>query len=120
MTKKQADITLGTEVSLETMETINSEIDKAAAPSGDAADLAKDFESGFVSLETASQARGYKKGEVEKAKQDHAERLARIKEAQTSVDPDAQDAQTNRDDKAGQRNTDDDDIPGDKTRGEGQ
>lgn len=115
LTKKQADITIGTEVSLETMETINSEIDKAAAPSGVAADLAKDFESGFVSLETASQARGYKKGEVEKAKQDHAERLARIKEAQTSSDSDPL---TNRQDKAGQRDTTEDGIPIDKTRGE--
>ncbi len=117
LTKKQADITIGTEVSLETMEKINSEIDAADAPSGNVDAIQKDVEMGLVSVETASQARGYQKGEVTKAKADHAERLARIKEAQTAVDPEAQDAQTNRDDKAGQRDTDEDDVPTDKTRG---
>src|SRR4029077_13789069 len=45
--------------------------------------LIQDVQAGIVDLETASQARGYPKGVVEKAKEEQAERLKKIAESQT-------------------------------------
>jgi hypothetical protein len=58
------------------------EIDAAEVISVDPEVIQTDFEAGFVDLETASQARGYPKGVVEKAKKDHADRVAAIAIAQ--------------------------------------
>jgi hypothetical protein len=79
-----ANILLGNRVSDNTLNKISSEIDNALVISIPSEVIAKDIEQGIVSLETASQVRGYPSGEVEKAKKDHAERIARIKIAQSS------------------------------------
>jgi hypothetical protein len=72
---------------------IYNEIDEAITMTTDAPTIIADVEQGLVSLETASLARGYPKGEVEKAKKDHAERLALQVTAQSEltnkVDPNA-------------------------------
>ena len=63
---------------------ILDEVEKAPYMSSDPETVHGDIERGIVSLETAAVARGYKKEEVKKAAKDHAERLARIKDAQST------------------------------------
>jgi hypothetical protein len=75
---------LKNKVSDDLLNTINTEIDAAQVVSIPAEIISKDVELGLVSAETASLARGYPPGEVEKAKADHAERLARISESQSN------------------------------------
>jgi hypothetical protein len=70
-------------VDTKTMTTINKEIDDAPVVYVPPDTMVKDVEQGLVGLETASKTRGYPAGEVEKAKQDHADRLARISIAQS-------------------------------------
>ena len=82
--KEIAKITIRHKVTNENLEKIFEEIDTAPTLTSDVKAITQDFENGFVSTETASIARGYKPGEVEKAKQDHAERVARVLTAQTS------------------------------------
>lgn len=84
LAKQIAKIMLRGEIDDATLTKINSEIDKAPTMTSDAKIIDTDIKNGLVSLETASLARGYKTGEVEKAKQDHAERVARTLAAQTS------------------------------------
>ena len=67
----------------EELDKMDKEIEEAKAPSADPETLRSDHEAGFVSTNTASMARGYPKGEAEKAKKDHAARLAAIKDAQS-------------------------------------
>ncbi len=81
--KKIADSLLSGSNSVETMNQINSEIDKAPGLCSDPEVLASDAQNGFVSNKTASLLRGYDKDEADKAAQDHADRLARIQAAQT-------------------------------------
>jgi hypothetical protein len=50
--------------------------------SSDPEAITKDLQNGLVSDATASLARGYDASEVEQAKKDHAERIARIQAAQ--------------------------------------
>lgn len=82
--KQVALILLSGKVDAETIEKINKEIDTASTMTSDADDIATDLENGLVGDETASLARGYPPGEVEKAKKDHADRIARIQKAQMS------------------------------------
>ena len=84
MAKQIAYIALGSKVSSEDLAKIYAEIDKAPAIVGSAETITSDVQNGLVSLETASTIRGYPKGEAEKAKTDHADRLARIAASQTS------------------------------------
>ncbi len=86
--KRQAQIVVGHLVTNEQLVDIMEEIDEATVVTTDPDVIAQDFDKGFVSLETASQARGYPKGEAQKAKLDHAERLARIAAAQSPVPTD--------------------------------
>ncbi len=79
-----ANILLQSRIADDTLTKIHSEIDKAVVISIPPEVISKDIESGIVSLETASEVRGYPPGEVEKAKTDHAERIARIKTAQST------------------------------------
>lgn len=81
--KRIAVITLGNRVSNEIMQGVLSEIESAEIINTNPDVIAKDVELGLVSTITASEARGYPAGEADAAKQDHAERLARIQEAQT-------------------------------------
>ena len=133
--KRQAKIVVGHIVSSETLEKIDQEIEAAIVTTTDPKVISQDFENGFVSAETASQARGYPKGEVEKAKKDHTDRLARIAAAQSPVPtdivdsrmaargvPDADGDEHNSahiEKKESRDNTGHDDIK-DRTRGEGK
>lgn len=81
--KQIVKIRLERKVSPETLERISDEIENSATMTSDPEVLAKDLENGLVGTELASKIRGYPEGEVEKAKQDHADRLARIAIAQT-------------------------------------
>jgi hypothetical protein len=83
ISKKMAEILIGTEVSAEDLQEILEEIDAANYTTGSSEEISSDIEHGLVSLETASAARGYDKNEIEQAKEDHAERLARIQTSQS-------------------------------------
>ena len=91
--KKLANALLGSTSSKETMASIYQEIDKAPGLSSDPDVITTDVQNGLVSTETASLLRGYNKGESEKAKNDHAERLARIAAAQAPGGFNGDDAQ---------------------------
>jgi hypothetical protein len=73
---------IGANISKETLETINQEIDNADVIIGDSEDLRRDVEIGLIDTQTASEAKGYPEGTVEKAKTEHAERVKRIAESQ--------------------------------------
>lgn len=75
--------------STETLQKIENEIERAACPTADPTILLGDRNAGLVSDEAASLARGYAAGQVEKARQDHAERVARTLRAQTSIQNDS-------------------------------
>ena len=124
-------------VTNEEFQNIEQEIKTAKTMTSDPEVISTDLEAGLVSLETASQARGYPKGEVEKAKLDHAERLARIAEAQTlkgnlsnnengnglknpasrGVMDQSMDMKESKEEKMKSRDTTMDDVVMDKTRG---
>ena len=132
--KRQAQIVVGHLVTNEQLEKIINEIEAADVVTTDPDVIAQDFEKGFVSLDTASQARGYAKGEVEKAKKDHAERLARIAAAQSPVptdivdrpaargvpDADGDPDSSPKDEKADSRDNTKRGTTEDRTRGEGK
>ena len=85
ISKKMANILVGTDVNASELIDIYSEIDNAGYLSSTAKDIHGDIDKGLVSLETASRARGYNPKEVEQAKKDHAERIARIQAAQSNA-----------------------------------
>ena len=85
MAKEIVDLTVGSVVSNEELKTIHKEIDDALVINTDPEVIAKDLENGLVSNETASKARGYPDGEVEKANEDHAARAARVALAQSEA-----------------------------------
>lgn len=81
------------------LQEIYDEIEAATVIVSDPGELSIDWTNGFVSTATASKIRGYGEEEVEKAKQERAERLALIKDAQSTTgeasgqargDPDSQ------------------------------
>jgi len=78
-----AELKVSSYVQRAELEKIYREIDNADVIVADVASIKIDVEAGLVSNETASIARGYPKGEADKAAEDHASRLARIQEAQT-------------------------------------
>ncbi len=82
--REVVEITVGSKVSRETLDAINDEIDKADVIS-EPEDLTRDVELGLIGLETASKSKGYPDGEVEKAKVDHADRVARIADSQAKA-----------------------------------
>ena len=82
VSKKIARLTVGTEVSASDWKKITSEIDSAETLTTNPDQVLADHEAGLVGDETASLARGYKKGEVEKARKDRAERIKLTLEAQ--------------------------------------
>ena len=85
ITKQIANTLLSDKVELDTLTMIYNEIDANEIPVQDSATIHQDIEDGLLSIETASEAKGYPKGEVEKAKKEHAERAARIVIAQTKA-----------------------------------
>jgi len=74
---------LDTKIPHDEMQEVVDEIKEADYLSSDPETISTDMEKGLVGAETASTARGYKKGEVEKAKKEHAERVQRIQDNQT-------------------------------------
>lgn len=84
--KKIAKLLVGPDISQKEWKTIVTEIEEARTLTSNADQIIADHQEGLVSDETASEARGYPPGEVEKAKKDHAERLKRIMEAQGGPD----------------------------------
>lgn len=82
--KQIAKMTLGLKVSEKVLETIVKEIEESPNVVSDPKDIEIDVNLGLVSLDTASKARGWGVGEVEKAKKDHADRIARIAAAQST------------------------------------
>jgi hypothetical protein len=129
MTKKLTELTLGHKVSREVLNKIINEIDQAIDVVDDPESLLKDVESGLVSMAYASKLRGYPDDEVNKAKEEHAERLARINEAQAVNDVNKASARgvadLGADPKAGSqekkesRDNTKEASPKDKTRGKG-
>jgi len=116
---------VGHRVSTEELKVMHDEIDKAEVIVIDPDILKSDIEQGLVTVETASIARLYPKGEAEKAKKEHAERIARIQMAQTDpaargVDDASADPTAGSKEKAASRETDEDDVVSTKTRGEGK
>ena len=81
-----AELKVSSYVQRQEMEQIYSEIDSADVVVADVNSIKTDLEAGLVSLPTASTARGYPKGETDKAAEDHAARLARIQAAQTPIE----------------------------------
>lgn len=76
---------LETKIPTQKLNDILSEIEKAKYVTSDPEIIQSDLESGLVSTETASGARGYDaKTEVPKAKLEHADRIERIKNAQSN------------------------------------
>jgi hypothetical protein len=117
--KQAAKMTLGTKVSHETLVKIENEIDKSEVIVNPE-ELERDIELGLIDPETASKAKGYPSGAVEKAKLAHAERVKRIAESQAQArgvkDMGGID-NASRDEKM---NKDQDEVAERKTRGEGE
>jgi len=116
---------VGYRVTATDLKRMHDEIDKADVIVIDPDILTTDIENGLVTVELASQARLYPKGQAELAKVEHSERIARIQLAQTdpanrgmtdmSADPKAPSKE-----KVVSRDTTLDDKVSDKTRGEGK
>lgn len=85
MTKLAAEVTLSHRVSNEVMDEIKKEIDAATVVFVDPEALINDVEAGLATTKTVSEIRGYPAGEAERAKKEHAERAARIVQAQTAA-----------------------------------
>ena len=124
ITKRIAVVTLGDKVTDEKLAKIFKEIEDAAVLDTDPEIIKDDVEAGLVDLLTASKARGYPEGSVEQAKIDHAERLARINEAQAKIqdrgNPETDAGGEGSIDKKASLNKDKDDVVKDKQRGEGK
>jgi hypothetical protein len=83
LSKSIASTLLASKISEETLKKIFSEIEKAEIAEVDPDVIHQDIEDGLLSHATAAKAKGYPDGEVEKAAEEHAERLKRIQDAQT-------------------------------------
>lgn len=77
-------VLLGGRISVDSMNEIFAQIDSAGFTTSDPETIISAVEAGLTGEETASLALGFKPGEVDKARVDHAARIARIQEAQTS------------------------------------
>lgn len=104
--KQIASVSLGHKIKLDELRKIEAQIDSAKVIETDPEILIKDHEAGFISTEAASRARLYPDGEVEAAKKDHAERAARIAEAQSKVSTAARGVPDNDDDPAASKDND--------------
>lgn len=118
-----ATVVLGQKLSKEDLAAIVTEIDAASAVSSDPDVIFAALEAGALDLKTAALLLGYPESVVAAAKKDHAERIARIAEAQSSEaargNPDMdEDPNSGKEEKKGSRKTDLDQTPKDKTRGE--
>jgi hypothetical protein len=116
--KQAAALSLGPKITHEKLEAIEKEID-ANEVVVNPDELHRDLELGLIDAEAASKAKGYPEGSVEKAAQEHAERVKRIAESQAKsrgVEDLGGIADSGREEKMGK---DKDNVPAKKTRGEG-
>ena len=119
---------LGGRVSVDIIDKINKEIDAASYTTSDPETIQMAMQEGLVTADTGSQALGFNPGEAEKAKEEHAERVAMIAASQGIVTnpaargvPDlAADTNAAKDEKAASRNTDKNSTTEPPVRGEGQ
>lgn len=82
MLKQVVKLRVGHLVTFEQLEQMYKEIDSATTLNTDAKEILEDHKAGLVGDETASLARGYKKGEADQARKDRAERIKITMEAQ--------------------------------------
>lgn len=121
-----AQVVLGQKLSREDLQDIIEEIESSVAVSADPDIIFQALEAGVLDLKTAATLLGYPESVVALAKQDHAERIARIAEAQASNNasrgnPDAdQDPNSGKKEKKESLDTTLDNTPKGKTRGEGK
>jgi hypothetical protein len=85
--KEIAEILFGGKIADTTLDQILKEIDESNAPTADPEQIRSDVEAGLVSKATASVARGWAKGEAEKAKEEKIEMDAARAEAQAKAKP---------------------------------
>jgi hypothetical protein len=76
---------LGGKVSVETITKVNEEIDESVYTTSDPTTILAAVEAGLCGEQTGSMALGFSKEEHIQAKKDHAERAARVAQAQASV-----------------------------------
>ena len=120
-----ANVVLGQKLSREDLGAIVKEIESASAVSADPDIIFQALEAGVLDLKTAALLLGYPESVVAAAKKDHAERIARIAEAQTANNQAARgnpdedsDPNSGKEEKKDSRDTTLDETPKDKTRGE--
>jgi hypothetical protein len=82
--KRVTKLVLGRHVSTEELDKILTEIDNAPGTNSDPNAIVQDVEIGMLDLKNAALLRGYPADAPEKAAKDHADRLARIAETQSS------------------------------------
>lgn len=115
-------IMMGHKVTRDDLKKMHEEIESSPVIVTDPDILKQDFEAGFVGVETASKMRGYPANEWKKAAKDHAERAARIVQAQTAqargVDDLGNNPNAGRDERKTANDTTLDISTEDKTRGE--
>jgi hypothetical protein len=124
ISKIMAKTLLGNKISREALEKINSEIDSLPAVVGDPKSIREDVEAGLLDQDLASRLRLYPEGTAEKAKRDHADRLARIQAAQSPVNSGARgtdpEQTSGREEKVLSRETDTKETTAKRIRGEGK
>jgi hypothetical protein len=124
--KKAAQLLLEQTVRREDLNKIHEEIDNSPNLTSDPDIIRADVETGLVSKELASKLRGYPSGEVEKAKKEHADRLALIAKSQSEASaargvPDADgNPNSGKEEKKESRDRDDKNDDKDPVRGEGK
>ena len=118
MDKRIAVVLLEDQVADEVMTKVLAEIDQSTYPTADPVEIRSDMEAGLVTAETASLARGWPKGEAEKAGEEKAERLAQSQALNVGSNSDG--AMARLDEKAMSQSPDTN-LEGEKlVRGEGQ
>jgi hypothetical protein len=87
ITKEIARITVGHKVTDDQLNEIYTEIDNAKALNTDPDIIRSDVDSGILDRHTAAEVRGYDPSVVDKAEQEHTDRIARIAESQAGPGP---------------------------------
>ncbi len=82
ISKQEVAILFSGKIDAATIQKMQDEIDQAKTMTCDVDQISTDLQNGLVGEELASLARGYPKGEVINAREDHANRIARVQKAQ--------------------------------------
>ena len=88
LAKKMVNVLLGGKVTMETIEEIQHEIDTVNYTTSDPEVIIQSAAQGIIGGQVAATALGFDDDEYEKAKSDHAEKIARIQAAQTPANND--------------------------------